>query len=111
MIKKALILIGFATINFLVYAQNNVFTTYDIFKMKSIGETAISPDGKALAYSVNTSRPFSDKPGSSYKELFVLDLANGDIKSHYNGKKSFHSIAWSPDSKNITFLNSEFQYT
>ena len=109
MIKKALILIGFVTVSFLSYAQDNIFTSNDIFKMKSIGEIAISPDGKALAYSVNTSRPFSDKPGSSYKELFVLDLTNGKTKSHYNGKKSFYSISWSPDSKDITFLAKWFK--
>ena len=109
MIKKALILIGFVTVSFLAYAQDNVFTTYDIFKMKSVGEIAISPDGKTIAYTVNTSRPFSDKPGSSYKELFILNLASGEIKSHYNGEKSFHSLGWNPDSKSITFLAKWFK--
>jgi len=111
MIKKTLILFIILTAGFLTNAQENVFTSYDIFKMKAIGEIAISPDGKLIAYTVNTSRPFTEKSGSSYKELFVLELESGETKSHYNGKKSFYNLAWTPDSKNITFLAKWFKAT
>ena len=90
-------------------AQGNVFTSHDIFKMKNIGEVAISPNGKQIVYTVSTGRPFSDKPGASYKELFVLDLASGVIKSHYDKKKSFYNVGWTPDSKNLTFLAKWFK--
>jgi len=93
----------------MLFGQGNVFTSHDIFKLKHIGEIAISPDGKQIAYTVATGRPFSDKAGSSYKELFVLDVASGEAKSHYNKKKSFNHLAWTPDSKSITFLAKWFE--
>ncbi|MBL4755184.1 MAG: S9 family peptidase [Flavobacteriales bacterium] len=93
----------------ILFAQGDVFTSYDIFKMKHIGEVAISPDGKQIAYTIATGRDFSEKSGPSRKELFVLDVASGETKSHYKKDKSFHHLSWTPDSKSLTFLAKWFK--
>jgi dipeptidyl aminopeptidase/acylaminoacyl peptidase len=105
-ILTLLILLANATV---LFGQGNVFTSHDIFKMKHVGDIAISPDGKQVAYTISTGREFSEKTGPSYKELFVLDIATGEIKSHYNKKKNFYKLGWTPDSKSLTFLAKWFK--
>jgi len=100
-ILALLILVANTTV---LLGQESVFTSHDIFKMKHVGNIAVSPDGKQVAYTIATGRDFSEKTGPSYKELFVLDVSTGEIKSHYNKKKSFHHLGWTPDSKSLTFL-------
>jgi len=95
---------AFVAISLVSYAQKEPFTTYDLFKFKQATETAFSPNGNYLAYVVNVSRPFTDEPGNSYKELYVLDIKNGEIKKYIDGKKSFNHVQWTPDSKRIAFL-------
>ncbi|HIA12845.1 MAG TPA: S9 family peptidase [Flavobacteriales bacterium] len=104
MIKRIIaitILIGAALIS---ESQDNTFTSYDLFKLRIVSEVAVSGDGKHVAYVVSEPRPFTDKPGSSYKSLHVLDIATGASKEYISGKKSFHGISWTSDSKKVTML-------
>lgn len=87
-----------------VYAQDsNVLTPYNIVKLKSIGETAISPDGKLIAYTLLSPRTLEDDPGYPYRELFVIPFNGGDAKPFVTGKISVGNIVFSPDGKLITF--------
>ncbi|MFH1321171.1 MAG: S9 family peptidase [Bacteroidota bacterium] len=104
MLKKIICLFLFFTVVTSVYAQEDILTSYDLFKLKQVIETAISPDAKYVAYTVNVQRPFSDEPGNNYKELYLLNLSSGESKLYMGGKKSFYALGWTPDSKQITFL-------
>ena len=84
-------------------AQQNVLTSYNIFNLKSAVETAVSPDGKKVAYTVIVPRPFTDEPGSDYRTLHVYDLAAGSSKEIIGEKTSITSIGWMPDGERIIF--------
>ena len=84
-------------------AQENTFTSYDLLRMKSVVETAISPDGNFIAYTVHVPRQLTDKPGKNYRYLFLYDLANEKSAELMVDKVIISSIGWMPDSKSITF--------
>jgi dipeptidyl aminopeptidase/acylaminoacyl peptidase len=87
---------------FIVHAQ--VFTSYDLFKIKSVSETAVSPDGNIIAYSVIIPRPFTDDPGTDYKHLYFFDRRNNTSKELITGNVSISALSWVPDSKSILFI-------
>jgi dipeptidyl aminopeptidase/acylaminoacyl peptidase len=85
-------------------AQENTFTSYDLLRMKYVVETAISPDGNFIAYTVHVPRRLTDKPGNNYRYLFLYDLADEKSVELLGDKLFISSIGWMPDSKSITFL-------
>ncbi len=90
-------------INIPITTQDNVFTSYDLQRLRYVKETAISPDGKFIAYTVHTPRPLSDGPGEHYEYLFVYDLTESKSYGVVGNKVRVCSIAWTGDSKHITF--------
>jgi hypothetical protein len=62
---------------------------------KDDASSAISPDGKRLAYSTNKDGPYV---------LFVRDLATGADKQVNEASAEYHcGVSWSPDGKYLTF--------
>lgn len=86
-------------------AQNKLINYYNLFDMKNVAETVISPDGNLIAYSLNIPRKLSESPGGDYRELHLFDIKNKTTKSLITGNKSVSSISWSADSKTIYFLH------
>jgi WD40 repeat protein len=62
---------------------------------KTFDQTAISPDGKQVAWVENS------KDGSA---IFVSATTGGTLRRITAGGGSESAIAWSPDSKQIAFL-------
>src|ERR1035437_8543665 len=58
-------------------AAKRPMTFEDMMKMKRLGETAVSPDGKWLAYSVTT---VNLEQNTKTAELFIQPVAGGDAK-------------------------------
>lgn len=79
------------------------YVAEDILRTKFVVETAQSPDGNFIAYTVFTPRPFSDKPGADYRHLFVYDLKNNSTKELIGDNSSVFSISWLADSKSVLF--------
>jgi len=99
-----LFFLSFFFLHFLnIFAQGNVFSSYDILRMKYVLETSVSPDGNYIAYTVHTPRPLSDEPGPDYRYLFVYDIESSSSHGLLADKINVSSIAWTPDSKYITF--------
>jgi dipeptidyl aminopeptidase/acylaminoacyl peptidase len=88
----------------LSYSQSDVLTSYNIFNLKYVVETSVSPDGKFVAYTVLVPRPFTDEPGTDYRHLYVLNLSDKISKEIITENKTVYSLEWMPDSKTITFL-------
>ncbi len=84
-------------------SQENVLTPVNIFDLKFVAETSMSPDKKFVAYSLNETRPFSEGAGGDYRNLYVYDVTEGVSTPFITGGKSIFSIGWTPDSKAITF--------
>jgi dipeptidyl aminopeptidase/acylaminoacyl peptidase len=86
-----------------LYAQQNGYVAEDILRTKFVVETAQSPDGKYIAFTLFTPRPFSDKPGLDYRYLYIYDLINKSSKELISDKLTVLNISWMPDSKTILF--------
>jgi len=72
-----------------------------LFATKTFSQTAISPDGKSVAWVENVA------PGKS--AIYVSEVSGGKPRRITAGKTgTFHaedSVAWSPDSKRLAFLS------
>jgi dipeptidyl aminopeptidase/acylaminoacyl peptidase len=86
-----------------LYAQERVITADDLFNMRAVAETAVSPDGKAVAYTVIIPRRLNEDPGNDYRHLFIKELPNGEERELLGGQNNIVSISWSTDGKQIYF--------
>lgn len=86
-----------------VNAQQKGYAAEDILRTQFVIETAQSPDGNLIAYTVFTPRPFTDKPGVDYRYLYLYDVDNNSSTELIGDKKSVYTINWSADSKEILF--------
>ncbi len=81
------------------------WTPESMIKFKRVGGTAISPDGKWVAYTVST--PMMEGEKSEF--LTHIWMATADGKSNYqftSGDKSCSNAAFSPDGKYLSFTSS-----
>ena len=84
--------------------EKRSFTIYDYLKLKTVGETSMSPDGEFIAFTIITRRSVEDGKGSNYKELFIKNTESDEIIPILTGKLNFSSIQWQPDSRAISCL-------
>src|SRR5665213_1874076 len=82
-------------------AAKRPMTFDDMMKMKRLGETAVSPDGKWLAYSVTT---VDLEKNTKTPELFLQPIAGGDAKPLDMTKPGDGGPQFSADGKRILFL-------
>jgi dipeptidyl aminopeptidase/acylaminoacyl peptidase len=78
-------------------------TFEDMMQMKRLGETAVSADGKWLAYSVTT---VNLDQNAKTAELFIHPIAGGDAKPLAVAKPGDSGPQFSADGKRILFLSS-----
>ncbi|MBS0000461.1 MAG: S9 family peptidase [Cyclobacteriaceae bacterium] len=93
----ALLMAGFAG-----YAAEP-FTIYDYFRLRTISEFSVSPDGRHVAFTLNVNRPIDKGKGNDYRELYLKDLNTGTVEPLITGENYLVSLSWTPDSRNITF--------
>lgn len=84
-------------------AQNDVFETHDIFKIKRTNQVLTSPNGEYTAFTLIVPRPFSDEPGSDYSELHLISVSNNKTIGLIVGKVSVNSLSWGKNSDYIFF--------
>ncbi|MFY0672928.1 MAG: S9 family peptidase [Bacteroidia bacterium] len=80
------------------------FGVYDLMDLKFVSETAVSPNGKKVAYTVMKRRALKDGAGSNYTELYVMDVKSGESKALITGNISVSSLSWKPNTNIITFV-------
>ena len=77
-------------------------TFEDMMQMKRLGETAVSPDGKWLAYSVTT---VNLDQNTKTAELWVQAIAGGEPQKLAVGKPGDSGIQFAPDGHSVLFLS------
>jgi len=78
-------------------------TFEDMMQMKRLGETAVSPDSRWLAYSVTT---VDLEQNTKTAELFIQFIAGGEPKSLSVAGPGDHGLQFSPDGKHVLFISS-----
>lgn len=83
--------------------SQNAFTIDDIFRMRSVAEASLSPDGENIAFVLNVPRPFQHQPGNDYRELYVFNIKSGKTQAFITGAASVFSLAWTHDGTSVLF--------
>jgi len=103
MAKVKLLSFVFLALTFIGNAQKRPMTFGDMMAMKRLGETAVSPDGKWLAYSVTT---VDLAKNARTPELWLQAIAGGDPHKIEVAQPGDSGLQFSPDGKLILFLSS-----
>lgn len=103
-IRFTIFLISLFTI-LLTNAQEKAWTPELSMRIKSLSQTAISPDGKYVAYVVRT--PLMKGEKSEYNSQIWVASSDGSFNEQYTrGDKSSGLPSFSPDGKKIAFTSS-----
>src|SRR5205823_12648514 len=86
-----------------VVAQKRAITFDDFIAMKAVGDPALSPDGKWVAYSVTE---YSLKENRGTTRIWLADLRTGETRQLTQGPGSDREPRWSPDGRTLAFVSS-----
>ncbi len=87
-----------------MFAQKKPFAIEDLYKIKSIADPKISPDGKKIAFSVTSS--FLAE-GKSRSQVCIIDADGGNLRKVTNDSVSDSHPSWSPDGKTLLYLSTQ----
>lgn len=82
--------------------QKRAFTIADFYKLKSVAEAQLSPDGKNIAFVVTETYLEQAK---SNQDVYVMNSDGSDIKNLTNHPSADNHPRWSLDGKSIMFVS------
>ncbi len=83
-------------------AQKRAFTIADLYKIKSVNDPQISPDGKQIAFVVT--EYFLEK-GESNSEIYLMNADGSNLRQMTNNPAGDFHPRWSPDGKYLLFVS------
>ena len=81
--------------------QSDVMTPEVLWSFGRIGNTELSPDGKTVLFGVTY---YQIEENKSYRELYTVSAAGGDVKRITNTAVNESGAQWRPDGKKIGYL-------
>ncbi|MEW5806617.1 MAG: S9 family peptidase [Acidobacteriota bacterium] len=86
----------------LSHAEKRPFCISDFYKLKRIGDLALSHDGRKIAFTVTTYK-FED--GKSHQTIWVMNADGSGLFQLTSEESNSHSPKWSPCGKSIAFIS------
>ena len=79
----------------------------DLYRLRSVGDVQISPDGTRIAYTV----AYHDRPGAAYARVWTADIATQRTEPLGNGGESSIGPRWSPDGSRLAYFGAAAEGT
>jgi len=96
-------LIFLVTVSSVVYAQKRAFTIEDLYRLRSISDVHISPDGKSVAYVITD----SDLPRAKrIGHIWMMNIDGSNARQLTFGPKGEESPRFSRDGKSLLMISS-----
>ncbi|HST19973.1 MAG TPA: S9 family peptidase [Blastocatellia bacterium] len=86
------------------FAQKRPFTIEDLYRIKSISDVHISPDGKSVIYAVATPDLPREKRTT---QVWMMDIDGRNARQITTGETSSASPTFSPDGRWIAFISAK----
>src|SRR5258706_2875627 len=102
--KHLLFVIILLLVPFSAHAQKRAFTIEDLYRVKSIADVHVSPDGKSIIYAVATSDLARAKRVS---HIWMMNMDGGSPRQLTSDEKGESSPIFSPDGKWILYISSK----
>ncbi len=102
MLKRLAISVLFFS-SVLLANEKKVPTLEDLFKVKTIGSSEISPGGKYVAYTVTEA---NFEINAYITQIWLTNIKTKKKYQLTRGKKSSSNIRWSPDGQWLSFTSS-----
>ena len=102
--KHVLFVIILLLVPFSAHAQKRAFTIEDLYRVKSISDVHVSPDGKSIIYAVAASDLARAKRVS---HIWMMNIDGGSPRQLTSGEKGESSPMFSPDGKWILYISSK----
>lgn len=83
-------------------AQSNGLQPADIYRLRSVGDVQISPDGRSVVFAVTN----NDRPGRPYSQVWLLDVATGTSRRLGADGDTASEPRFSPDGRRLAFIGS-----
>lgn len=102
---KKIYLLALVLLSSAAFAQR-VLTPSDIYKIKSISDPQVSPDGKWVAYVLSAPDSAKDKSDS---DIWMINWEGTESIKLTASKESESRPRWTPDGKYLTFMSSRYE--
>ncbi|MCC7243717.1 MAG: PD40 domain-containing protein, partial [Acidobacteria bacterium] len=83
-----------------VAAQETGLQSPDIYRLRTVGDVQLSPDGKTAVYAVSN----NDRPGRPYSQVWLLDVASGTSRRLGGDGDTASEPTFSPDGRRLAFI-------
>src|SRR6187401_1919719 len=102
---RKFLLLPFLFIAIVSVAQRAI-TPSDIYRLSSVSDPQVSPDGKWVAYALSTPDSVKDKSDS---DIWMISWDGKESVKLTGSKEGESRPRWTPDGKYLTFLSSRYE--
>ena len=86
------------------FAQKRAFHLDDLYKIKSVSDVQISPDGKHIAFTV---KKYNLSQGTTNSEIYLMNADGSNQRQLTNSPGADYHPRWHKDSKHLLFISDQ----